>query len=214
MKKVLILAAMMLLVATAAFAGISNTAHNLSGVGMTTELCAYCHTPHFANNNMKPLWNRATPAGPFTFYGVTVKGTPAATALNAASGACMSCHDGATSINALTNVPGPGLGTPGATLRLGTELAQANNASLIGTDLSNDHPVSIPYTVANGLNTPGLAATDGIIRVNGAGAANVAGVDGNFVECVSCHDPHVETPALFLRTSNAASALCLACHNK
>lgn len=34
-----------------------------------------------------------------------------------------------------------------------------------------------------------------------------------FVECASCHDPHVENP-LFLRISNTNSALCLACHVK
>jgi predicted CXXCH cytochrome family protein len=32
-----------------------------------------------------------------------------------------------------------------------------------------------------------------------------------FVECASCHDPHTDK-ALFLRISNAGSALCLACH--
>ena len=32
-----------------------------------------------------------------------------------------------------------------------------------------------------------------------------------FVECASCHAPHNDT-ALFLRISNAGSALCLACH--
>ena len=39
---------------------------------------------------------------------------------------------------------------------------------------------------------------------------------GNFpsVECGSCHDPHSTTNGTFLRTSNAASALCTACHNK
>jgi predicted CXXCH cytochrome family protein len=34
-----------------------------------------------------------------------------------------------------------------------------------------------------------------------------------FVECASCHDPHTDQ-ALFLRISNAHSALCLSCHMK
>jgi predicted CXXCH cytochrome family protein len=216
MKKTLLFAAMMLLVATAAFAGISNTAHNLSSVGMTQEICAYCHTPHFANTLMTPLWNRVLSTATFTFYGLTVRGTNA-NSINPSSSACMSCHDGVTSINALTNVPGPGLGTAGTVIRIGTEIANPNPtatyATLIGTDLSNDHPISIGYNTAFDLNTPALASTDGIIRVNGPGAGtNVTG--GTTIECVSCHDPHVETPALFLRTSNANSALCLACHNK
>ncbi len=39
---------------------------------------------------------------------------------------------------------------------------------------------------------------------------------GNYpsVECASCHDPHSNTNATFLRISNAASAVCLACHVK
>ncbi|NGZ05960.1 MAG: hypothetical protein G8237_06340 [Magnetococcales bacterium] len=37
-----------------------------------------------------------------------------------------------------------------------------------------------------------------------------------FVECASCHDPHNATaqPVSFMRISNAASAVCLACHDK
>jgi hypothetical protein len=40
-----------------------------------------------------------------------------------------------------------------------------------------------------------------------------------FVECGSCHDPHnasssTDTQVAFLRTSNAASAVCVACHTK
>jgi predicted CXXCH cytochrome family protein len=37
------------------------------------------------------------------------------------------------------------------------------------------------------------------------------GEEEPFVECASCHDPHSGQP-LFLRQSNAGSALCLACH--
>lgn len=35
-----------------------------------------------------------------------------------------------------------------------------------------------------------------------------------FVECASCHDPHVDNGTTFLRISNAGSAVCLACHTK
>ena len=37
---------------------------------------------------------------------------------------------------------------------------------------------------------------------------------GPSVECATCHDPHQEANATFLRISNAASAVCLACHVK
>jgi len=35
-----------------------------------------------------------------------------------------------------------------------------------------------------------------------------------FVECASCHDPHVSDTLTFLRMDNTGSALCLACHVK
>ena len=47
----------------------------------------------------------------------------------------------------------------------------------------------------------------------GTGGATMAG-DQPFVECASCHDPHTDTQATFLRISNDASKVCLACHIK
>lgn len=44
--------------------------------------------------------------------------------------------------------------------------------------------------------------------------ATVGNVAQPFVECASCHDPHNTTNGTFLRTSNANSGLCLACHTK
>lgn len=44
-----------------------------------------------------------------------------------------------------------------------------------------------------------------------------AGVGAPYVECGSCHDPHVELAAplvSFMRVTTAGSAICLACHNK
>lgn len=41
-----------------------------------------------------------------------------------------------------------------------------------------------------------------------------AGTSTPWVECASCHDPHSDTNATFLRTANTGSAVCLACHNK
>ena len=35
-----------------------------------------------------------------------------------------------------------------------------------------------------------------------------------YVECASCHDPHIDNGTTFLRTSNAGSAVCLTCHSK
>ena len=37
---------------------------------------------------------------------------------------------------------------------------------------------------------------------------------GGTVQCASCHDPHDNTNAPFLRKTNTASALCSTCHQK
>ncbi|MBI5211852.1 MAG: hypothetical protein HY957_00575, partial [Nitrospirae bacterium] len=75
---VLVVAAIVLLGAGVALAGISSTKHNLSSGGPGTvkasagqqndEICVYCHTPHFANTGFTgaPLWNKATPAATYT----------------------------------------------------------------------------------------------------------------------------------------------------
>lgn len=53
-----------------------------------------------------------------------------------------------------------------------------------------------------------------IILYTRVDASKGVGVQSPFVECASCHDPHVSDPPLFLRVSNTGSALCLACHIK
>lgn len=57
-------------------------------------------------------------------------------------------------------------------------------------------------------------------RTNATEATSAATIAGTqpYVECASCHDPHVEAvdanQVMFLRMTNAGSALCLACHAK
>lgn len=222
---------------------VQNTKHDLSaiawdGAGDVTEdngeLCVYCHTPHAANTAFTgaPIWNKATPSGTFTLYGTTVAGTTAGNAgsLNAPSMACLSCHDGASAVNSVVNAPGSGLGDG----FIGTSAVDITNAVLststatnIGTDLTNDHPVSIEYAYNADptINPAGLKAKDTTLTGwTGAGTIQdllrtTGGVD--YVECGSCHDPHdgadtsaSATEVAFLRISNAGSALCMGCHDK
>ena len=66
-----------------------------------------------------------------------------------------------------------------------------------------------------------LYTRNGVTALSGtsssAGGTVLAGNQA-FVECASCHDPHVQDVAnsnpTFLRISNANSAVCLACHIK
>lgn len=123
----------------------------------------------------------------------------------------------------------------------------SGTVAMLGVDLRNDHPIGIPYCgggrVATAVGATTLTGTcnDGDfnamttaqigdnqaywVDVAGAGRQRTdialykrgAGVGAPYVECGSCHDPHVELAAplvSFMRVTTAGSAICLACHNK
>lgn len=223
-------------------AGITGTPHDLSATAWTGdatedngELCVYCHTPHAANTSFTgaPIWNKATPSSSFTLYGTTIAGTASGhagdgTTVNPPSMACLSCHDGVSAVNSVANAPGSGLATNDGdafigtgSQALGTIAADASGASVIGTDLTNDHPVSIQYNEGKA----GLRAKTYDIS-SWVGATTIQDVlrttDGvDYVECGSCHDPHngadtkvAGQSVAFLRIANTGSQLCLGCHDK
>lgn len=220
--------------------GITGTPHDLTAVAWTGdatedngELCVYCHTPHAANTSFTgaPIWNKGTPTGPFTLYGTTVGGTTAGlsgdgSTVNASSMACLSCHDGVSAVNSVVNAPGSGLPSADADTFIGTGAqtlsAVATNlaASNIGTDLSNDHPVSIEYkegVAGLRLKTYDISSWVGATTIQDV-LRKTGGID--YVECASCHDPHNgadskgASSVAFLRVLNTGSALCLGCHDK
>lgn len=80
-------------------------------------------------------------------------------------------------------------------------------ATHLGTDLSNDHPISFNYTSALAAQRGGLvepATLTGIVKLGSSGQ----------LQCTSCHDAHTDTNSKFLVMSNTASALCRTCHIK
>ncbi|MBZ5523055.1 MAG: cytochrome c3 family protein, partial [Acidobacteriia bacterium] len=88
----------------------------------------------------------------------------------------------------------------------------------LGTDLRNDHPVSIVYETARAA-TPaefipqvmaGAKITVGVqaLPLFGSSTNNAT------VECASCHNAHDNTLGNFLRKANTGSAMCLSCHIK
>lgn len=103
----------------------------------------------------------------------------------------------------------------------------------IGTDLSNDHPIGMAYA-GGGCSAAGAKTNcsdqdfnqpevglGGMYQVGSATAGvktamRLYGTDltSATVECASCHDPHSDAANTFLRTSNAASGVCLTCHTK
>ncbi|MFQ5773636.1 MAG: cytochrome c3 family protein [Kiloniellaceae bacterium] len=190
---------------------IVNSEHDLSTRTTTTdEVCVFCHTPHNTADPATlpvPLWNRQSSTTTFTMYSSPTLDMVIATQPQGVSAACLSCHDGVTAFDALVN--NPGITLPD-TMGTGPEAVGA------GGDLTNDHPVSITYSVGTGPGQdPGFnAAVAG--KVNGLPLFRAPGGtgDGDQVECATCHNVHDPDFDPFLRISNAASALCTSCHIK
>ncbi|MFV2059064.1 MAG: cytochrome c3 family protein [Gammaproteobacteria bacterium] len=206
-----------------------NTA-NANGSAWDTQICLACHTPHNAQagaQQIAPLWGHDTTAATFTLYtGVANSGVlPGTTSLNAVVGQptgtsllCLSCHDGTVAVDSFGGKANGGGLTRIGTLRLTADL---------GTDLSNDHPISFlydanlatqdgslwgPTDVAHQITT--LASPNGGVRT---GTIDEVLLENSKMECSSCHDVHntfTGAEPMLLKISITGSQLCLSCHNK
>lgn len=181
------------------------------GVNPNNQICIYCHAPH---NNVNVagtlLWNHASSAATYTLYSSpTMNATT--TQPNPVSKVCLSCHDGTVAVDSF----GGAAGSAGA-------IIPAASKAMLGTDLSNDHPISMLYTAA--VPDPDLFATTKVVTIGAATASTVGGLlfgtgATATVECSSCHDVHNSTrstavEAKLLKITSTGSAICLACHNK
>lgn len=173
---------------------VTGTGAHMTGANGTTEICIFCHTPHGGNQQTNaPIWNRSLSSTSvytrFSSLGrITFDAQEAP--IGSVSIACLSCHDGTQARDAVINGPGSGPngnaagpnGTYGnaADWLDGTDPSSAylsdfvpsDNGTLtgdliyIGTDLRNDHPISMQYggggylTATGGSTAPGLATND------------------------------------------------------
>ncbi len=238
---------------------VSQTVHNLSagGPGAVTaaggesEICVFCHTPHGATTFPgSPLWNRTLSSATYTTY--TSSSLDAENILGSqleqpagSSKLCLSCHDGTLALGAVNVFQGTlnstiGLnGTSGGAMPVGEGVDTGFTRNL-GTNLTNDHPISLTYNtnlanVDGELFDPTTAAHIGLRSpgVRPAVPLEPTGQNGDpQIQCVSCHDPHLfdatETESIkFLRLNRFQSGLpaqgafnettdiiCLACHDK
>ena len=196
----LCIASAALLWAGVASADIANSAHDFSGETYTTEICNVCHAPHEGNLvNNAPLWSHDTTTGApgFTMYtSPTLDGTIAASP-SGVSLLCLSCHDGTVAVDSFGG-------------NTGTTFITSGDAAYVGTDLSNDHPISITYAGDGDLAAPGAAS-----GIPGGGTIDEDMLFAGNVECASCHAVHNAFNNLsLLKKDNAASGLCLTCHTK
>ncbi len=213
---------------------IANTPHNLGATSVfitngTTNMCIFCHTPHIGVAG-GPLWNRQTLSS-FTAYGTTIGGSFIAdNDISSNSLACLSCHDGVTSFDTLVNAPGKGNGGVNTNQPINFDwvfTVDGNTVSdvltspsaVLGTDLTNDHPISVTYkekiaslrptstlisslvmtseglSVAAGSDASSTTATSNRWAVKGfiSSSATIGDLLSNGkVECASCHDPHFQ----------------------
>ncbi|MDD5176547.1 MAG: cytochrome c3 family protein [Sterolibacterium sp.] len=214
---------------TALAGSVIGSRHDLSTAG-TSQVCEFCHTPHAANSNSAisgaPLWNRAETTQTFTLYGSPTMNV-ATSQPKLASKLCLSCHDG---VNASVTVHGnavstkhdlvkpPGHDAPDMTSSPNCERCHSDmytgkrRTLVLGTDLSNDHPISIAYPTA--AQDPDFYTPADAQKGWGGTSQSEIKLYAGYIECGSCHNVHNPDTAPFLRKSNAASALCLTCHKK
>lgn len=185
---------------------VINTKHNLSVTGpgpvrSTTEdrVCVFCHTPHNAESTVAYLWNRETSTANYTTYQSSTiyaaVGQPAG-----ASKLCLSCHDGTIALGALISEPSE---VPFA----GGIRFMPDGAAKLGTDISDDHPVSFTYDSS-------LAMTSGELEDPSFLQQEVKLDANEQLQCTACHDPHDNTNGKFLVMSDMYSNLCTTCHKK
>jgi len=215
MKKFIFVLVAVLAMSSMAMAGtIAGTKHDFSTTGPakfssnSTEICVHCHTPHMkagaAYIPYTPLWNRSTnnttSFTPFTSSTLSAgnqKSNPFT--LTTVSIACLTCHDGSLSNSGSAGGPVTNAANPTITYAAGAWSANSN----FGSDLSDVHPIAVSLATASAAKAAeynGTSSDAAIVLFNG------------LVECASCHNPHDDTNMPFLARSNAASAICAACH--
>ena len=194
------------------------TVHNLSASGPGTitappggesEICVFCHTPHHSQPSDGPLWNRNMSVQSYQPYDSpslqAAIGQP-----TGASKLCLSCHDGTIALGSVLNVRG---GNTIALQNTGSSGEMPLGTTLIGTNLTNDHPVSFDFDA-------GVATSDGELATPSGGFIGPLPLfprgGGSELQCTTCHDPHLASPAKFLRAEprDQTNGLCLTCHQK
>ncbi len=120
-----------------------------------------------------------------------------------ASKACLSCHDGTIALDSFGGNNGSHVMEGGAN---------------VGTDLANDHPVSVKWEHQD-INSGESAAVPCSKCHLAHGWGNPPGGDlvffNGYVECASCHDVHNGTGhEKMLRLPAQNGQLCFHCHGK
>lgn len=267
----LAVAGLSILGATMALAGtgVVGSVHDLRKTGPAggkwitnkdeTRVCVFCHTPHHAllasmnqaqgnyPPDFLPLWSHTIDADNFipywsAMYAAKVPDYATGDVLTGPSRLCMSCHDGATAVDAYYNdfVAGNpstiiGNDTPPGTAGANHFGSPAIGAGTLGEgffkSVARSHPMGFDFqSFMNGTKTAGFVST--VLTDDYKGNAGVSVKsrlydslgDGTklYMTCATCHDVHnklnpVESggATTYLTLSpQADSQLCTTCHDK
>ncbi len=187
--------------------------------------CIYCHLPP-EEEEAQPRagqiakWNRIRPIS--TNYDLydspTFDSTPSRP--NDISLLCLSCHDGTMAVDRVVHTPKAW--NSGNDMSLHMKLSATDDLNscgkchdgsvahditqkAIGTNLRDDHPISIRYA-GLGTNIPGFKTPD-----SPQGFDNGVKLFDGHIECATCHDIHNPDAPMLLRTGG--EKLCVTCHN-
>ena len=171
-------------------APIQGSPHDLSALS-EGDTCSFCHTPHGALPRT-PAWSHKLSDAVYTIYQSSSLeanvGQP-----TGSSKLCLSCHDGTVALTHTTRGGAAGVYiTPGS----------AN----LGTDLSDDHPISFVYSAA-------LPAEDVQIRPPSTLPEQLRLDRSSELQCTTCHNAHDNQYGKFLVMSNQRSQMCTSCHD-
>jgi len=168
--------------------------------GVRPDACMYCHAPH---SGLKVgLWNQKLTTQTYSMYTSTTETNKGRQPwINSDSNHCLSCHDGTVAV--------------GTTVVYGkvTTSGSMYPADVFGGNLQSSHPFSLSTPLKDNVDLAAslvanhkTADTTGLVKL----------IRGN-VECISCHNPHVQAIDLvsqnFLVKDSSSGQLCAACHD-
>ncbi len=203
----------------AAGSGIATSTHDpriWDFFAVEQQVCVMCHAPH-NTSTAGPLWNHALSVASYTMYNSPTMNAVVGASPGPVSKLCLSCHDGTVGI----------LDYGGATGGMSLFDAYGCNDcfGVLGTNLSNDHPIGITYDAALAAADGALAnpaTTDVTIGATKTKTGKIAALllTAGKVECTSCHDVHNKYTVTntgnrgLIKVTLVGSALCLTCHTK
>lgn len=179
---------------------IAKTVHNLTPEGpgtmketVKTGLCVFCHTPH-NGSPVRSMWNKDLPGITYQLYTSSTLRADLKQPTGS-SRLCLSCHDGFVAMGNLLVPP------PGDPLKLGP----MTGSNVLGTDLSDDHPVSFLYDATLAAKHPGIVDPSSLPKTLPLDAKKE-------LQCTTCHNAHESKRPKFLRMDNPYGAMCITCH--